>query len=661
MEKNSAMIKELHEAIKPLENLIQMIPVAAAVVCADEMIPVLLANKEFSSLFDVRTWSDMKYFNSAPSDCMRLYKEFRRSAKEEKSFETEFYYIRPDEKGIWIRVLAVYDSQVGETDVYFCCFLDITAEKERDATGEILSESAVSYVKKMVGSGRELAEGHENYWNEFAQKETKLVLENERLKKEIKAVQEEANEVRRRTGAEGCNFSCRKTGICSMASGGREVYCQQINDAISMKERFKHDSLTGAWSREHFFDVVNKRLQESNAVFQVIALDLDKFKYINEYYGRGAGNTVLKIIAERLLAAFGKNAAIAHSYADKFYICVQSEGIRPELIDYIAYDKVSLESGEVIKVSIKLGIFSYDASSKMYSIDECIDRALMARATIKGRHGKTFSVYTTELEEKMREENEIEGMMEKALENREYVVFYQPKFSLETGALVGAEALVRWNSPVKGMISPGMFVPLFEKNGFIVKLDFYVYEEVCKFIRKLMDEGYQIVPISINVSRAHIETTDFVERLVSVVDGYGIPHHYIEIEMTESTYGAENENVIRIVNELKGLGFSLSMDDFGSGYSSLNLLKSMPIDVLKIDKEFLGETDTSRRSREIIRMIVEMSKAIDIRTICEGVETDQQAEFLRNIGCDMVQGFLFARPMPEENYLEVVRESVGTM
>lgn len=431
---------------------------------------------------------------------------------------------------------------------------------------------------------------------------------------------------------------------------------KQARDTMRMKEGFKHDSLTGVWGLEHFFDIVNERLLESDEIFQMIALDLDKFKYINEYYGRASGDMVLKVVADRLLDVFGKNAAIARSYADKFYICVQKKEVTKEEMDFLVYDQIQLENGEAVKVFIKLGIFSYDASSKMYTGHECMDRALMACATIKEFHGKNYSMYTAEMEEKMHRENEIEDVMEKALEQGEYVVYYQPKFSLETGRLVGAEALVRWNSPTKGMVSPGVFIPLFEKNGFIVKLDFYVYEEVCKFIRSLLDQGYEVVPISVNVSRVHIETTDFVEKLVNVVDKYHIPYEFFELEMTESAYGAENENVIQVVNQLKAYGFPLSMDDFGSGYSSLNLLKNMPIDVLKIDKEFLGETETSKRSREIIRMIVEMSKAIDIRTICEGVETDQQAEFLKNIGCDMVQGFLYARPMPEESYLEELQK-----
>lgn len=655
MEKTSSIETQLQEAIRPLDAMISIVPVASAVICVDEMIPVLSANQKFYSLFNMEGLQHMKYFNAVPEDCIRLYEEFRRSAKKGEAFQTEFRYTLDGKHGVWIRLLATYYTQVGYLDLYLCCFIDITAEKERDETGKILSEGAVSCLKKAVSSGRTMdpvLEYSANPWVELAQRETKLMLENEKLKKEARDAREEMQ-------SKGCNFGCKATGRCHIAADRNDLYCQQINDAMCMKERFKHDKLTGAWNREHFFDVVEKRLHDSNAMFQLIALDLDKFKYINEYYGRGAGDTVLKVLAERLLTAFGKGAAIARSYADKFYICVQSEGITEDLINYIAYDKIGLESGEVVKVSVKLGIFSYDASSKMYSANECVDRALMACATIKGTHGKSYAVYTTDLEEKMREENEIEGLMEKALEQREYVVYYQPKFSLRTGKLVGAEALVRWNSPIKGMISPGTFIPLFEKNGFVVKLDFYVYEEVCKFIRRMLDENYRMVPVSVNVSRAHIETTDFIERLVGVVDAYEIPHSCLEIEMTESTYGAENENVIRIVNELKKQGFLLSMDDFGSGYSSLNLLKNMPIDVLKIDKEFLGETDTSKRSREIIRMIVEMSKAIDIRTICEGVETDQQAQFLKKIGCDMVQGFLFARPMPEESYLQVLRESYG--
>ncbi len=447
-------------------------------------------------------------------------------------------------------------------------------------------------------------------------------------------------------------FLCCFHDVTAEHSGSYE----QERDSIKIQENVLYDSLTGVWNLEHFFDVVNQRLLESNEMFQMIALDLDKFKYINEYYGRASGDMVLKVIAARLLNVFGESAAIARSYADEFYICIQKETITKEEIDALVYAQIQLENGEAVKVSIKLGIFSYDAGSKIYTGHECMDRALMACEKIKESHGRNYMIYTTEMEEKMHRENEMEDVMEQALEQGEFVVYYQPKFSLETEKLVGAEALVRWNSPTKGMVSPGIFIPLFEKNGFIVKLDFYVYEEVCKFLRGLLDQGYDVVPISVNVSRVHIETTDFVEKLLHVVNKYKIPYKFFEIEMTESAYGVENENVIQVVNQLKSYGFPLSMDDFGSGYSSLNLLKNMPIDVLKIDKEFLGETETSKRSREIIRMIVEMSKAIDIQTICEGVETNQQAEFLKNIGCDMVQGFLYARPMPEENYIEELQK-----
>lgn len=563
-EKASVIYKQVLKKIAPLDEMILRMPIASAIICADEMIPIIAANVKFYSLFHSISIQEIQYIDIDTTIRFRLFKQFQHFAGKKEAFETEFYIEGNKREKKWIKLQASYYASIQDMDLFLCCFHDITAEHNR-------------------------------------------------------------------------------------------VY-KQVKNMGSRKEDFQHDNLTGVWGLEYFFEIVNQKLLESNEVFQMIALDLDKFKYINEYYGRASGDIVLKVIADRLLEVFGKDAVIARSYADKFYICAQKKNITRDEMNFLVYDQIKLENGEAVKVSIKLGIFRYDAGTKMYTGHECMDRALIACAKIKEFHGKNYSVYTTEMEEKMHRENEIEDVMEKALEQGEYVVYYQPKFSLENGKLVGAEALVRWNSPTKGMVSPGVFIPLFEKNGFIVKLDFYVYEEVCKFIRGLLDQGYDMVPISVNVSRVHIETTDFVEKLVNVVNKYKIPYEFFEIEMTESAYGAKNENVIQVVNKLKEYGFPLSMDDFGSGYSSLNLLKNMPIDVLKIDKEFLGETETSKRSREIIRMIVEMSKAIDIRTICEGVETDQQAEFLKKIGCDMVQGFLYARPMPKENYVEELQK-----
>ncbi|WP_236879340.1 putative bifunctional diguanylate cyclase/phosphodiesterase [Clostridioides difficile] len=236
--------------------------------------------------------------------------------------------------------------------------------------------------------------------------------------------------------------------------------------------------------------------------------------------------------------------------------------------------------------------------------------------------------------------------MNKALEKGEFIVYYQPKYSLgDVNEIEGAEALIRWNSPEFGFISPIDFIPLFEKNGFIVNIDMFVFEEVCKTLNKWINKGYTPVPISVNMSRVHLYRDNFIENITDLISKYNISPEFIELELTESVVFDNLNILIDIMKKIKEIGFLISMDDFGSGYSSLNLLKDLSFDILKLDRGFLIETTDTKRGKIIISKIVEMAKAIDIKVICEGVETYEQVEFLKEIGCDKVQGYLFAKPM----------------
>ena len=221
---------------------------------------------------------------------------------------------------------------------------------------------------------------------------------------------------------------------------------------------------------------------------------------------------------------------------------------------------------------------------------------------------------------------------------------------MKTEKIIGAEALIRWNHPKEGLIPPGVFIPIFERNGFIVQTDFFVYEEVLKMQSRRLKEGKKTVPVSVNVSRTHIGTSDFLPRLMELADRYEVPRELLELELTETALGGKQQNIVDFIRACKHAGFPISIDDFGSGYSSLNLLKEMPVDVLKIDREFLNETDESQKSSVIVEQVVEMATKIDIRTLCEGVETKEQAAFLKQIGCNMAQGYLYSKPVPEETF-----------
>lgn len=264
----------------------------------------------------------------------------------------------------------------------------------------------------------------------------------------------------------------------------------------------------------------------------------------------------------------------------------------------------------------------------------------------KEKYEHSYSFFNEDTRNRLYKEKRLEDNMNKALEKGEFIVYYQPKYSLDdVNEIEGAEALIRWNSPEFGFISPIDFVPLFEKNGFIVNIDMFVFEEVCKTLNKWINKGYTPVPISVNMSRVHLYRDNFIENITDLISKYNISPEFIELELTESVVFDNLNILIDIMKKIKEIGFLISMDDFGSGYSSLNLLKDLSFDILKLDRGFLIETTDTKRGKIIISKIVEMAKAIDIKVICEGVETYEQVEFLKEIGCDKVQGYLFAKPM----------------
>jgi EAL domain-containing protein (putative c-di-GMP-specific phosphodiesterase class I) len=242
--------------------------------------------------------------------------------------------------------------------------------------------------------------------------------------------------------------------------------------------------------------------------------------------------------------------------------------------------------------------------------------------------------------------------MENALQHGEFKVFMQPKYDLKTGKIVAAEALTRWQKPDKGFMFPDDFIPVFEQNGFITQVDFYVLEVVCKTLRERIREHQPNVNISINQSRYLLHDEQYISKIEHMMDRYNVPPELLEFELTESLFFEDSKAMIDIMHQLKQLNLQVSIDDFGSGYSSLNVLKDVPADVIKLDKEFLNEKESSKESEIIIQKTVEMAKELNKRVICEGVETIEQVEFLKSIGCDMVQGFYYAKPMPMDEFFE---------
>ncbi|MCR5419105.1 MAG: EAL domain-containing protein [Lachnospiraceae bacterium] len=302
---------------------------------------------------------------------------------------------------------------------------------------------------------------------------------------------------------------------------------------------------------------------------------------------------------------------------------------------------------------------------KKINLDEEYNNACTARATLSDTDSSGIAYFDEKLVEEQKWLDIVQEEQKKALDNEEFRVYYQPKYNPVTNDLSGAEALIRWESPTYGFLSPGRFIPIFEKNGFITEIDHYMLKHVAKDQKRWKDEGRPCVPVSVNISRAHFVESNLAEQIRDMVDAEGTPHDLIELELTESAFFDDKNAIIRTIRKLKEYGFTVSMDDFGSGYSSLNSLKDMPLDVLKLDAEFFRGDNTGERGEIVVKEALKLAKALNMRTVAEGVEISEQVDFLASQGCDMIQGYIFAKPMPGEEYKDMmghkgVQQTPGT-
>lgn len=423
------------------------------------------------------------------------------------------------------------------------------------------------------------------------------------------------------------------------------------------------DELTGLWNRRAFCEKVEQlvKAHETGIVsgeYALACFDVIRFKAINDVYGMEEGDKLLKYIAKSITKCVDREDVVCRANADHFLLFTHTSGSELELLIEQILTEISLY-GQTYEITCNVGI--YVTEDATLSVEAMIDRAVLAKSTIKGSYTIRYSYFTEQLRKEMITEQEIVGMISGALAEKQFVIYYQPQYNHSTGMVVGAEALVRWKHPEKGLISPGIFIPIFEKNGFITRLDLYVFEEVCVYIRKSMDEGRQIVPVSTNFSRYDIFQPRFVEKLEEIRRRYDVPVKYLRVEITESAIVGGSQHTNEIIHRLHNFGYIVEMDDFGSGYSSLNVLKDIELDIIKLDMLFLsGETETNRGGT-IVSAVIRMAKWLGIPVIAEGVETMKQADFLKSIGCDYIQGYLYSRPLPETEYTElIVESSVGS-
>lgn len=433
----------------------------------------------------------------------------------------------------------------------------------------------------------------------------------------------------------------------------------ELQSYKNLKYVFYTDPLTKHDNNMAFIEKAAALLKNARPdTYLLLYTNVNNFKFVNQSYGHEAGDRLIQRLSAALAAACRQGELFAHTTVDHFVLLLQnSDGAAARIV--AALSRALEEDNEIHSsgiISCSCGAYEIREGGEL--LPSMISKATLALSQGRPCHGVSF--YDDDLLKKLTRETLLEQHMHNGVERGEYQVYLQPKVELATGKVIGAEALCRWISPELGLLPPDEFIPLFEKNGFIAVLDFYMLEQVCKrFTEALCDEEGRFIPVSINFSRVTLLQDDFAERYSAVVAKHEIPRWALEIEVTESAFIMEEETVVEMLETLKAHGFKVVMDDFGIGYSSLNLLRRLPLDVLKIDKGFLNEGAQSERVRDIIACIVQMTQKLDIQVVCEGVETEEQVELLRQIGCEIGQGYYYSKPIPVNEFHQKYRTKTG--
>lgn len=414
---------------------------------------------------------------------------------------------------------------------------------------------------------------------------------------------------------------------------------------IFQKEKYRatHDALTGLYNREYFCEEVCKCLKNHpKEQYLMICSDIGRFKLVNDLFGVKTGDALLKRLAKAIEREAREGAIYGRIANDRFGLVMPKErfceSVFVEKVKAAAY----IDANETYPLVVYLGV--YEIIDPGMSVAGMYDRAYMALNSIKGDYYKRVAYYDDNMLQTLLKEQEMVGELDRGIKEGEIQIYLQPQMSGD-GNVLGAEALVRWFHPLKGMIPPFEFIPIYEKSGMIAKLDQYVWRLACERLKYWKEIGREDMHISVNISPKDLYFLDIYRTFVDLVEEYGISPRNLKLEITESAFINDIQQQKNLIERLQNAGFIVEMDDFGSGYSSLNMLKDIQVDVIKLDMAFLRKSDHEERSRQILEMIVHLSKKLGVGVISEGVETEEQLRFLRMVGCDVFQGYYFSKPI----------------
>ena len=414
-----------------------------------------------------------------------------------------------------------------------------------------------------------------------------------------------------------------------------------------LQKKVQLDEVTGLYNRSYFYEMAKELIRETDEEMCIITMDISNFKVINELYGMNVGDCLLKEIGEQVQKLDKNHRMIpARFMADHYYMCMPKSEF-----DQIEFPKSFKTFLEDMDIRVVYGVFLVEDNKEM-PINVMCDRAFLAAHDRNYKYVEYIHFYNDGERQQQLMEQEIENDMEKALEERQFYIVIQPKYDPQVERIIGGETLVRWQHPTKGIISPGLFIKVFERDGFIIQLDYYVWEETCRFQAEMKRKGVSTVPISINVSRAHFYGSELKHKLRELIQKYDLDTKDIELEITESICGEDPDGIYKVIRELQNEGFKIAMDDFGSGYSSLNMLKEMPLDIIKMDLKFLDGEEN--KGRLILKALIEMAQTMELKVVVEGVEIFDQVEFLKQFKDCYVQGYYFSRPVVTEVFEEML-------
>ncbi len=420
-----------------------------------------------------------------------------------------------------------------------------------------------------------------------------------------------------------------------------------LKETIANLENAEKDLLTGLINRRAFCTRVKKKIDENNIGYQILAIEVEDFRRINGAYGWEEGDNCLQMLAGCIRDEFGgQDSILAHGDADKFFVFRKKCDDLTE--KYESIQTLILDRYKKAKIKINFGVYNIDDIH--INVSDMCDYVLLAIDNAKSNKETKIIYYDESFRNKIIREQMITNIADDSLNENQFKVYLQPKYDIATNTIMGAEALVRWIHPTLGFMSPGEFIPIFEKNGFITKLDIYIWERVCYLLGRWKKIFGKCLPVSVNVSRIDVYRKDLPNIFLDMIERYGVEPQSLHIEITETAYMENAERLVETVTKLKEHGFVIEMDDFGSGYSSLATLNEIPFDIIKIDMKFIQSNTIFTNSHNILGTIINLAKWMNALVICEGVETEKQLEYLRKLNCNFVQGYYYCKPIPEDEF-----------